>query len=107
VDSIRVEPREAQAHPGETVRLACSVPLAGYTLRWTKMGGEPLPVSASDRSGQLIINNVSPADSGVYVCTASDTQGRTQQFQARVTIVTQRFVSDIILHHLIKLLRLP
>jgi hypothetical protein len=91
--SIRVEPREAQAHPGETVRLACSVPLAGYTLRWTKMGGESLPVSATDNSGQLIIYNVSPADSGVYVCTASDPQGRTQQFQARVTIVTQRLVS--------------
>ncbi|XP_059491072.1 basement membrane-specific heparan sulfate proteoglycan core protein isoform X8 [Neocloeon triangulifer] len=86
--TIRVEPQEFQGQPGETVRLSCTGAASGYTVRWSRMGGENLPASSSETSGQLIIYNVSPSDSGVYVCSATDSYGNVQQSQARITIVT-------------------
>nr|CAD7195790.1 unnamed protein product [Timema douglasi] len=91
--SLTVEPNEYSGPGGETVRLTC---LTGeqerdYTIRWSRAGGRELPPSAVQRDGVLTIYNASPADSGVYVCTATSSYtGSVDEVQARVTIVSYR-----------------
>ncbi|XP_065349469.1 basement membrane-specific heparan sulfate proteoglycan core protein isoform X2 [Cloeon dipterum] len=85
--TLVVEPQELQSQPGETVRLSCSGASLSSTVRWSRMGGDPLPAAADVNGGQLVIYKVSPSDNGIYICSATDTYGRVQQAQARVTIV--------------------
>jgi len=88
---LTVEPPEYTGPGGETIRLSCS---AGedrslYVVRWSRANGRDLPPSAVQSDGVLTIFNASPADSDVYVCTATlRSTGDVSQVQAQVTIVS-------------------
>ena len=63
-----------------------------YRLRWSRYDGQTLPSSATDENGVLTIYNVSPDDSGIYVCTAfeASTGAHEQEVQARINIISSR-----------------
>jgi hypothetical protein len=90
---LTVEPPEYTGPGGETIRLSCLVgeDRGSYTIRWSRANGQNLPPSAVQSDGVLTIFNASPADSDVYVCTATlRSTGAVSQVQARVTIVSNR-----------------
>jgi len=88
---LTVEPPEYTGPGGETIRLSC---LAGedrslFIINWSRANGRELPPSAVQSDGVLTIFNASPADSDVYVCTATlRSTGDVSQVQAQVTIVS-------------------
>jgi len=90
---LTVVPPEYTGPGGETIRLSCS---AGedrslYIIHWSRANGRELPPSAVESDGVLTIYNASPADSDVYVCTATlRSTGDVSQVQAQVTIVSDR-----------------
>ncbi|XP_069692113.1 basement membrane-specific heparan sulfate proteoglycan core protein isoform X26 [Periplaneta americana] len=90
---LTVEPSEFTGPGGETVRLNCLVgqDRSSYVIRWSRANGQELPTNAVQSDGVLTIYNASPADSDIYVCTATLTRtGAVSQIQARVTIVSSR-----------------
>ncbi|XP_021927336.1 basement membrane-specific heparan sulfate proteoglycan core protein isoform X6 [Zootermopsis nevadensis] len=90
---LTVEPPEYAGPGGETVRLSCLVgeDRGSYHIRWSRANGRDLPSGAVQSDGILTIYNASPADSDVYVCTATlRSTGAVAQIQARVTIVSNR-----------------
>jgi hypothetical protein len=96
---LTVEPPEYVGPGGETVRLSCLVGQdhASYVIRWSRANGQDLPPGAVQSDGVLTIFNASPADSDVYVCTATQrSTGAEAQIQARVTIVPSRWVATFI-----------
>lgn len=96
---LTVEPPEYAGPGGETVRLSCLVgeDRGSYHIRWSRANGRDLPSGAVQSDGILTIYNASPADSDVYVCTATlRSTGAVAQIQARVTIVSNRWVVKLI-----------
>jgi hypothetical protein len=90
---LTVEPPEYTGPGGETIRLSCLVgeDRGSYIVRWSRANGRDLPPSAVQSDGVLTIFNASPADSDVYVCTATlRSTGAVSQVQAQVTIVSNR-----------------
>ncbi|XP_075211994.1 terribly reduced optic lobes isoform X4 [Lycorma delicatula] len=71
------EPTYKIAQVGETVRMRCSgralIPQRSISIEWSKDGGElPRGRTADDGQGNLVITDIKPSDSGVYICTAGD-----------------------------------
>jgi hypothetical protein len=96
---LTVEPPEYIGHGGESVRLSCLVgeDRGSYLIRWSRANGRDLPPGAVQTDGILTIFNPSPADSDVYVCTATlRSTGAVAQIQARVTIVSSRWVIKLL-----------
>jgi len=90
---LTVEPPEYTGPGGETIRLSCLVgeDRSSYIIRWSRANGRELPPGAVQSDGVLTIFNASPADSDVYVCTATlRNTGAVSQVQAQVTIVSDR-----------------
>lgn len=58
--------------PGDVVRLQCTISdESQYSLKWTKIGNQPLPYgSVLLENGLLTLNRLKPSDSGIYVCSA-------------------------------------
>ncbi|CAL1682411.1 unnamed protein product [Lasius platythorax] len=84
-----VTPSEWSGTIGDVVRLICT-PSQHANVTWTRSGGLPLPYTASQQDGILTINNPSPSDSGIYVCTATSIRGTETSTSARITIVARR-----------------
>jgi hypothetical protein len=100
---LTVEPPEYTGPGGETVRLSCLVgeDRALYTIRWSRANGRELPRDSVQSDGVLTIFDASPADSDVYVCTATlRSTGAVAEIQARVTIVSSQWVPQPIAHQL-------
>uniref|UniRef100_A0A8C5LBZ8 Basement membrane-specific heparan sulfate proteoglycan core protein n=1 Tax=Jaculus jaculus TaxID=51337 RepID=A0A8C5LBZ8_JACJA len=71
---VQVSPERTQVHEGRTVRLYCRpVGVSGATITWMKEGGS-LPARHQVRGSRLYIFQASPADTGEYVCRASNGQ---------------------------------
>jgi hypothetical protein len=90
---LTVEPPEYTGPGGETVRLSCLVgeDRGSYVIRWSRANRRELPPDSVQSDGVLTIFNASPADSDVYVCTATlRSTGAVAEIQARVTIVSSR-----------------
>ncbi|PNF14537.1 hypothetical protein B7P43_G15031, partial [Cryptotermes secundus] len=90
---LTVEPPEYTGPGGGTVRLSCLVgeDRGLYIIRWSRANGRELPPDSVQSDGVLTIFNVSPADSDVYVCTATlRSTGAVAEIQARVTIVSNQ-----------------
>jgi hypothetical protein len=90
---LTVEPPEYTGPGGETIRLSCLVgeDRSSYIIRWSRANGRELPPSTVQSDGVLTIFNASPADSDVYVCTATlRSTGAVSEVQAQVTIVSDR-----------------
>lgn len=70
---LTVEPPEYTGPGGETVRLSCLVgeDRGSYIIHWSRANGRELPPDSVQSDGVLTIFNASPADSDVYVCTAT------------------------------------
>ena len=70
---LTVEPPEYTGPGGETIRLSCLVgeDRSSYIIHWSRANGRELPPSTVQSDGVLTIFNASPADSDVYVCTAT------------------------------------
>ena len=84
--------REVTAERGGTVTLTCNPQTPGdWRTVWTKSGGR-LPATASQRDGVLTLTRVTLRDAGLYICTASEASGLSQELQVRVIIVTQDIV---------------
>ncbi|XP_023812632.1 basement membrane-specific heparan sulfate proteoglycan core protein isoform X12 [Oryzias latipes] len=68
------EPKTQTVRVGSTVSFICTArsKSPAYTLVWTREGNRKLPNRAMDFNGILTIQNVQPADAGVYICTGSN-----------------------------------
>uniref|UniRef100_A0A3B3CG13 Heparan sulfate proteoglycan 2 n=1 Tax=Oryzias melastigma TaxID=30732 RepID=A0A3B3CG13_ORYME len=68
------EPKSQTVRVGSTVSFICTArsKSPAYTLVWTREGNRKLPNRAMDFNGILTIQNVQPADAGVYICTGSN-----------------------------------
>ena len=79
-------PLSAPIQPS-TLRETCQA--EGYPppiLNWTRLG-MPLPFGKTEvKEGNLTIRNVSPADSGLYECVATNSMGTKK---ARMNLVVQ------------------
>ena len=91
---VVVSPQDTTARRGDVVRLTCRAEIIGDriapVIRWTKMDG-PMPSGANGQNsanGVLILSNVSPSDTGIYVCTVTASSGAIQQSQARLTVLS-------------------
>ncbi len=115
---ITVYPHQQNVRDGKDVTFECRARTADNqyypNVRWTKIGnhikifmksftfpknnlksiilGGPLPRSATDSSGRLTINPVSPADSGQYVCVASH-GGQSAEAYAELNVQSCEFLS--------------
>ncbi|XP_045130066.1 basement membrane-specific heparan sulfate proteoglycan core protein-like isoform X13 [Portunus trituberculatus] len=75
-----------------TVQLACSArAVTGVQTRipvtWSKVGGElPYGRARDNRQGLLVITEVRPSDSGVYICAAVDSYGRVVTDNVTLTV---------------------
>lgn len=90
---LTVEPPEYTGPGGETVRLSCLVgeDRGSYIIRWSRSNGRELPPDSLQSDGILTIFNASPADSDVYVCTATlRSTGAVAEIQARVTVISSQ-----------------
>ncbi|KAJ9584666.1 hypothetical protein L9F63_020991, partial [Diploptera punctata] len=88
---LTVNPPNYEGPGGQTIQLNCLVgqDIGSYTIRWSRTNNQDLPSNAVQRDGILTIYNASPADSDIYVCTATQrTTGAISQVQARVTIIS-------------------
>ncbi|XP_048872624.1 basement membrane-specific heparan sulfate proteoglycan core protein isoform X13 [Brienomyrus brachyistius] len=77
---ITAQPEVREVTVGSTAVFPCMA--SGYPLpqiTWTKLEG-PLAPKASQEGHVLTITNVTYEDSGTYVCTASNKQGKVQAF---------------------------
>lgn len=73
---MEITPSIFNGSPGDQVRLSCrSQPLVG-TLIWTKEGLQLLPVHIYVNNGVLTISSARNDDSGRYICTSTDSIGR-------------------------------
>ena len=78
--------QEVTAQPGGTVTLECYPQTPGdWRTVWTKSGGN-LPATASQRDGVLTLSRVTSRDAGLYICTATEASGLSQDIKARVII---------------------
>nr|XP_050845973.1 basement membrane-specific heparan sulfate proteoglycan core protein isoform X24 [Vespula vulgaris] len=84
-----ITPAEWVGSIGDVVRLTCT-PSQSANLTWTRSDGLPLPYSATQRDGILIINNPTISDSGLYVCIAVSYKGTETNSTARITIIPRR-----------------
>ncbi|KAG1651176.1 Basement membrane-specific heparan sulfate proteoglycan core protein [Nymphon striatum] len=76
------------ARPGETVRLTCQAEgQPAPVISWTMAGGQPLPEDASVVGGAVNIVNVDTRHSGIYFCTATNTEG-SKTAEIRLNIVS-------------------
>ncbi len=84
---LTIQPERAVAEAGQEVRLYCSGSTAGFSrFGWTKEGGR-VPFSAvEDGTGSLTIPDARQEFSGVYVCSAVDSQGVSHEARATVEI---------------------
>lgn len=62
-------------------------------IRWTREGFDKLPASIEDINGTLTFNNVSEADKGNYICTASNKQGTITAMVTINAVVAPKFVT--------------
>ncbi|KAK0394822.1 hypothetical protein QR680_000951 [Steinernema hermaphroditum] len=71
---ITIYPDQLSVREGRDASFECRARTADNSfypsVRWTRVGG-PLPRTANEGGGRLVINPVSLADSGTYVCVAS------------------------------------
>ncbi|XP_035741559.1 basement membrane-specific heparan sulfate proteoglycan core protein-like isoform X33 [Vespa mandarinia] len=84
-----ITPAEWIGSIGDVVRLTCT-PSQNANLTWIRSDGLPLPYSATQRDGTLIINNPTINDSGLYVCIAVSYKGTETNSTARITIIPRR-----------------
>ena len=85
--------QEVTSQPGGTVTLECYPQTPGdWRTVWTKSGGN-LPATASQRDGVLTLTRVTSRDAGLYICTATEASGLSQDIKARVIIQNQDFES--------------
>ncbi|XP_024936745.1 basement membrane-specific heparan sulfate proteoglycan core protein [Cephus cinctus] len=80
-----ITPNDWSGTTDDTVRLVCSSRQQG-TVFWTREGGLALSASASQRDGVLTMQNPTPQDSGVYICTMVNYQGIETRSSARISI---------------------
>ena len=88
-DPVEISPPSHQGQPGEPIRLNCySTMGSNYNVQWRRQGGR-LPYGATQEDGTLVIPNPTTADSGVYICVATNRANPTEQFEntAQITIV--------------------
>ena len=90
---LTVNPPSYEGPGGQTIQLNCLVgqDRGSYVIRWSRTNNQDLPSNAVQRDGILTIYNPTPADSDIYVCTATQrATGAESQIQARVTIISTR-----------------
>ncbi|XP_038216734.1 basement membrane-specific heparan sulfate proteoglycan core protein-like isoform X5 [Zerene cesonia] len=68
---LKTYPSEQTVRHGGDVVFSCrdEGPVRA-AVRWVREGGRPLKPGSVDRKGRLEMNQVTPADSGVYICQA-------------------------------------
>uniref|UniRef100_A0A8C0L457 Basement membrane-specific heparan sulfate proteoglycan core protein n=1 Tax=Canis lupus dingo TaxID=286419 RepID=A0A8C0L457_CANLU len=72
---VQVSPERTQVHEGRTVRLYCrAAGVPSTTITWRKEGGS-LPPHSQVHGSRLRLPQVSPADSGEYVCRVENEAG--------------------------------
>lgn len=89
--NITLQPTEWTGNSGDTVRITCSAS-RNSRVTWTRSGKLPLPYSATQHNGVLIIQNPTSNDSGIYVCTAINYEGHEKSETARITIIPRQEV---------------
>jgi len=84
--SVSVMPADADARPGDTVRMRCDASDPSARIVWARSGGALPQASAQTPDGQLTIFAASDEDSGVYTCTATTSSGQSAQGQGRLQV---------------------
>ncbi|XP_065579048.1 basement membrane-specific heparan sulfate proteoglycan core protein-like isoform X5 [Artemia franciscana] len=88
--TLRVEPRDSIVRRGDSIRLVCNVDGgAASTPVWTKSSGT-ISSRGIQTGGILSFNGVTPADSGIYLCSVTTSVGAVEQAQARITVLAHR-----------------
>ncbi|XP_032156611.1 basement membrane-specific heparan sulfate proteoglycan core protein isoform X9 [Sapajus apella] len=83
---IRIEPSSSHVAEGQTLDLNCVVPGQAHTqVMWHKRGGS-LPARHQTHGSHLRLHQVSPADSGEYVCRVVGGPGPEQEASFVVTV---------------------
>uniref|UniRef100_G1NWX9 Heparan sulfate proteoglycan 2 n=1 Tax=Myotis lucifugus TaxID=59463 RepID=G1NWX9_MYOLU len=82
---IYIEASSSHVAEGQTLDLNCVVPGAHAQVTWYKRGGS-LPAQHQTHGSLLRLHNVSPADSGEYVCRVAGGAGPEQEASFTVTV---------------------
>ncbi|XP_059546876.1 basement membrane-specific heparan sulfate proteoglycan core protein isoform X6 [Myotis daubentonii] len=84
---IRIESSSSHVAEGQTLDLNCVVPGQAHAqVTWHKRGGS-LPAHHQTYGSQLRLHNISPADSGEYVCRVAGGAGPEQEASFSVTVL--------------------
>jgi hypothetical protein len=70
---VRAEQRDVVTHAGNSVRLRCEV-RERATIHWSREG-QALPANAHIEGDYLQLTQVTPEDSGRYICQAQTSRG--------------------------------
>ncbi|KAM9297026.1 LOW QUALITY PROTEIN: basement membrane-specific heparan sulfate proteoglycan core protein [Gastrophryne carolinensis] len=86
---IRIEPSSQTVEEGHNLELTCLIDgYSGQPVTWLRPGGRPLPSNHQVSGPRIRILNVTPADSGEYICRTSI--GGAGPQQAVINVIIQR-----------------
>ncbi|XP_059546877.1 basement membrane-specific heparan sulfate proteoglycan core protein isoform X7 [Myotis daubentonii] len=87
VPPVRIESSSSTVAEGQTLDLSCVVAGQAHApVTWYKRGGS-LPARHQTYGSQLRLHNISPADSGEYVCRVAGGAGPEQEASFSVTVL--------------------
>jgi Immunoglobulin I-set domain. len=82
---VQVTPRQQSAPEGSQVTIECKSNDPSATIKWSKDNQEQLPPNMI--AGEtLIINGITKADEGVYICSIQNAQGNVFQDYASIQV---------------------
>ncbi|XP_044751334.1 basement membrane-specific heparan sulfate proteoglycan core protein isoform X8 [Coccinella septempunctata] len=82
---VTIEPSSVRVTSGQSFSLRC-LSQNYQNARWSKENGR-LPYNAREEGGLLMVSNANQQDSGVYVCTLTDSSGASGQGSAIVEVI--------------------